>query len=245
LNRFHERRALKNADALLSVSQYTADMTKMLFKLTRNFTVIPNGVDLLRFSVRQSEAPAKTILYFGTLIRKKGLLELPHIFNLVHEKHPGSRLVLAGKDSADVLTGSRSTWSLMQPLFDRSSVACVDYLGKVPYEAMQDQIAGAAVCVFPTFAEALPVSWIEAMAVGKAIVASDIGWADEVIEDGVSGYLIDPKNHEGFAAKIADLLVDETLAAQMGAAARERVEAVFDIEKIARRNLEFYRRLTK
>ena len=71
----------------------------------------------------------------------------------------------------------------MQGLFTTEAQANVRYLGSVPYENIKKHIDEAAVCVFPTFAEALPVSWIEAMAMQKAIVASAIGWAEEVIEE--------------------------------------------------------------
>ena len=72
VNRFHEKRALKNANGLLSVSQYTAAVTKELFSLERDFTIIPNCIDITKFSSESaSKVEANTILYFGTLIRKK------------------------------------------------------------------------------------------------------------------------------------------------------------------------------
>jgi glycosyltransferase involved in cell wall biosynthesis len=61
----------------------------------------------------------------------------------------------------------------------------------VPYSEIKTYITQATVCVFPSFAEALPVSWIEAMAMEKAIVAN-IGWASDVI-DGINGFG-SPKN---------------------------------------------------
>ena len=89
LNKFHEKRALKNADALLSVSQYTANLTNKLFSLQRNFTIIPNCIDINEFKFLEHEIASQenTILYFGTLIRKKGSLELPLIFNEIYKKN--------------------------------------------------------------------------------------------------------------------------------------------------------------
>ncbi|RZJ28139.1 MAG: glycosyltransferase family 1 protein, partial [Flavobacterium sp.] len=192
-SRFHEKRALKKADALLSVSRYTADVTNELFGLNRNFTVIPNGVDTEKFQPTDV-AQSNDILYFGTLIRKKGLLELPHIFNEVHKSNPSAKLLLVGRDAPDIISGNPSTWEMMKPLFSADAFANVSYLGGVPYDEIRKHIESAAVCVFPTFAEALPVSWIEAMAMRKPLVASNIGWASEVIEDGKSGFLEHPKN---------------------------------------------------
>lgn len=238
-NKFHERRALKKADALVSVSAFTAEVTKKLFKLKRDFTIIPNSIDAQAFAVRGRIKP-NTILYFGTLIRKKGLLELPLIFNEVIRDNPDARLILVGRDSPDVVSGNDSTWDLMAPLFSREALQHVDYVGSVPYNEIADLISSAAVCVFPTFAEALPVSWIEAMAMEKAVVASNIGWATEVIREGESGFLSDPKDHKEFARKINLLLRNPHLAAETGQRARERVLSTFDIGVVARKNIEFY-----
>lgn len=241
-NRFHEKRALQKADALLSVSRFTADLTNEIFGLHRDFTIIPNSIDTASFAPAGATS-SQTILYFGTLIRKKGLLELPHIFNNVHESNPEAELVLVGRDAQDILSGSASTWALMQPLFTASARTKVTYRGGVPYSEIQSCIREAAVCVFPTFAEALPVSWIEAMAMQKAIVASDIGWAPEVIEDGVSGFLVHPAHHGLYAQKITDLLDNAALRETIGTAARHRVMSVFDTQVVARRNADYYQSL--
>lgn len=246
LNKLHEKRALKNADALLSVSQYTAKLTKELFSLQRDFTVIPNSIDINKFFVDDTiKIKENTILYFGTLIRKKGLLELPLIFNQVFKKNKHAKLVLIGRDSADIISGNSSTWSMMQSLFDKEALQNVSYLGSVPYDEIKQHISSATVCVFPTFAEALPVSWIEAMAMQKAIVASDIGWATEVIEDNVNGFLAHPKNHNLFADKILELLDNQRLRNQFGIEARKKVAQKFSIEVIAKQSADFYQKVVK
>ena len=245
-NKFREKRALKNADALLSVSQYTADLTKELFSLQRDFTVIPNSIDIDKFSFdAKIEVQENTILYFGTLIRKKGLLELPLIFNEVHKKNNQAKLILVGRDASDIISGNNSTWEMMQSLFNKEALQNVDYIGSVSYDKIKEHISSAAVCVFPTFAEALPVSWIEAMAMQKAIVASDIGWATEVIDDCVDGFLSHPKNHNLFADRILELLDNQKLRNQFGAEARKKVTQKFSIEIIAKQSTDFYQKINK
>lgn len=246
LNRFHEKRALQNADALLSVSQYTADLTKELFSLKRDFTIIPNSIDIDKFVLDNNiETQENTILYFGTLIRKKGLLELPLIFNEVYRKNNKAKLILIGRDTSDIITGNDSTWEMMQSLFDTNALQNVNYLGSVSYDKIKAHISAAAVCVFPTFAEALPVSWIEAMAMQKAIVASDIGWATEVIDDGVNGFLVHPKEHNLYAERIVDLLENNALRSEFGIEARKKVELKFSTEVVAKQSAEFYQQILK
>ena len=245
-NKFHEKRALQKANALLSVSQYTASTTKELFSLNRNFTIIPNCIDIEKFSQEAAnEVQENTILYFGTLIRKKGLLELPLIFNEVYKKNKEAKLLLVGRDASDIISGNSSTWKMMQPLFDSDAIQNVTYYGSVPYEKIKLHINIATVCVFPTFAEALPVSWIEAMAMQKAIVASNIGWANEVIDDGINGFLVHPKNHELYANQILELLQNKVIRNQFGVEARKKVVKKFSIEVVAKQSANFYKEVIK
>jgi len=81
---------------------------------------------------------------------------------------------------------------------------------------------------------------IEAMALQKPVVNTNIGWAQELMEDGISGFLVDPKNHSHFANRIITLLKDTNFCLTMGKNARQRVVAVFDIEKIVHQNIVFY-----
>jgi len=152
-------------------------------------------------------------------------------------------LILVGNNALDIAQNWTPTWELMQPLFDKDALQKVSYLQSVPYESIKKIISEATVCVFPTFAEALPVSWIEAMAMEKPIVASNIGWAKEIIDDGVNGFLEHPKNHEAFASKICALLSSKELQNQIGAAARKKASSTFSLEVVAQQSVAFYKRI--
>lgn len=245
INTFHEKRALQHADGHISVSAYTAKLTNEIFKQNNTFAIIPNGIDMRLFqrNTNLSSQNKGVILYFGTLIRKKGLLELPHVFNLIQEKNPKAQLILVGKDSSDISSGNPSTWKMMQDLFTPKALEKVTYLGPVAYSEMQKQIENATVCVFPTYAEALPVSWLEAMAMEKAIVASNIGWGNEIVENGISGFLAHPSNHQEYADKILLLLADSSLRENMERQAKERISTHFEINLVANQNLNFYKKI--
>ncbi len=244
-NKFLEKRALQKADGIIAVSEFTGNLTNELFQLKSAFTVIPNAIDASQFEAVETKSNSETILYFGTLIRKKGLLELPFIFNEVIQKNPNAKLILVGKDASDIATKTTSTWQLMQPLFDEKAIKNVAYLGSVPYAEIKKIIQEATLCVFPTFAEALPVSWLEAMAMQKPIVASNIGWANEIIDDGVNGFLVHPKNHEVFADKIVALLNDEALQHSFGKAARTKIISNFNSGVVAKKTIAFYENFLK
>ncbi len=239
-NKFLENRGLQKADGIISVSNFTAELTKKLFHLKTPITVIPNAIDTNQFEAAIEPNNSETILYFGTLIRKKGLLELPFIFNEVVKKRPTAKLLLVGKDASDIATNSKSTWQLMQPLFENEAIKNVTYLGVVSYAEIKSTIQQATLCVFPTFAEALPVSWLEAMAMQKPIVASNIGWATDIVDNGSDGYLVHPNNHNQFADRILELLQDKNLQLQIGNKARQKIIEKFSIESVAAQSVAFY-----
>ena len=245
INKFHEKRALQNADGHVSVSDYTAQMTNEIFKQNNTFTIIHNGIDMSLFQKedRITSENNNIILYFGTLIRKKGLLELPSVFNIIHEKNPDAQLVLVGKDTSDIISGNASTWQMMEGLFSPNALKQVTYFGPVAYSEVRKQIEKATVCVFPTYAEALPVSWLEAMAMEKAVVASNIGWGNEIVENGISGFLAHPSDHQEYADRILQLLADTSLRKNMERQAKERISSHFEIQLIANQNLNFYKKV--
>ena len=241
-NFWFEKIALEGADHLLSVSRFTAEETRMIFNLGKEIEVIPNSVDVERFHPRHDQVQRRNILYFGSLIRKKGVLELPEIFNRIVEEMPEAQLRLAGRDVLDINTG-KSTKKMMEDQFTPLAAEKAEWLGVLPYEEILEEIAKAQVVVLPSFAEALPMTWIEAMAMEKALVTSNIGWAKEVMVNGKTGFTVDPKDHETYSEKVLSLLNDPALAQKMGKAARERVLEKFSTEVVVEQNVRFYEKV--
>jgi len=238
-----ERLALLGADDVAAVSRFGAEVTRKIFNLKREIRVIHNGVDMDEFKPADpKEVEPHTILYFGTLVRKKGVLDLMHIFNRVVAAIPDAKLVLLGRDAVDRETG-RSTWSLCQEILTQQAKAKVKWEGAVTYSEVRRWIARAEVCVFPSYAECLPLSWIEAMAMGKAVVASSIGWAREIIEDGVSGSLVHPSDHARYAEAIVELMRDSDKRRGFEQKARENAEKLFSIKTVASTTLRWYQTL--
>jgi glycosyltransferase involved in cell wall biosynthesis len=242
-NRLQEKTAYQQADHIITVSEFTGRITNEVFVLKRVYTVIPNSIDANAFTKTNTDSIQPVILYFGTLIRKKGVLDIPHIFNKVIEQMPDVKLILAGGDASDIVSGNSSTWASMQPLFSQQALQNVAYVGKKPYHEIRTFIEQAQVCIFPSYAEALPVSWLEAMAMSKAIVASNIGWATEMIKHEKEALLCHPSQHDMFAQHIVRLLQHDEIRNTLGANARIRIEQQFDNQIVAKKNIEFYRKV--
>lgn len=238
-NFWFEKLALKGADHLLSVSKFTGDKTREIFSLKKDIKVIPNSVDVEAFKPTGEAPIPDTILYFGSIIRKKGVLELAKIFNLIDKQKPNARLIMAGRDVLDIKTG-KSSRALFEEILNDKSRGKVTWTGSLPYKEVKSQISKAAVIVLPSFAEALPMTWLEAMAMEKALVTSDIGWVKEVMQEGETGFNVDPKDHATYAKKVLELLGNNELAEKMGKAARKRVVERFSTEVVVEENMQFY-----
>ena len=240
-NFLFEKLAVSNATAFIAPTDYAGKVSAAIFKITKRVQTIHYGLALENFT---NDNPAQfergLILHIGTIIRKKGVLELPEIFKKVAAVYPDARLVVIGPDAGDLQTQSESTWQLMAAKLDDSIKDKVAYLGKIPYEQVRDYIKKAHVCVFPTFAETMGMVTIESMAMSKAVVNSNIGWSQELIEDGISGFLVHPENHTLFSDRILTILNDDAFTLEMGRAARIRAQEQFDILKTVRQNIDFY-----
>ncbi|WP_406684219.1 glycosyltransferase family 4 protein [Seonamhaeicola sp. MEBiC1930] len=239
-NFFFEKTALKGAQEIVSASSFTGVLTKEIFGLKKTIKTIHNSIDTDSFLARKSSVNKGQILYFGTVIRKKGVLELAEIFNIVREKNETASLLLVGKDSFDVFT-NKSTIQLFYDLLTSEAKTSVKHIQEVPYKDVVAYINSANVIVLPSFAEAFPMTWLETLALEKALVSSNIGWANELMVNSKTGFTVNPKNHKEFALKILKLLADDNLCKKFGKEGRKHVEENFSTKKITLENVEFYK----
>ncbi|AUP78169.1 glycosyltransferase family 4 protein [Flavivirga eckloniae] len=244
-NFFFEKLALKNADAYIAPTRFAGEETQKIFGLNKDkIKTIHYGLNLEGFvNETPQKFEANTLLYIGTIIRKKGVFELAKTFNKVIESVPDAKLILIGSDSGDYKTGSHSTYELMEQIFTPQAKKQASYLGKVPYAQINEYIKSANVCAFPSFAETLGMVTIESMALQKPVVNTNIGWAKELIDDQISGYLVHPDNIDLYAERIVTLFNDIDLCTKIGKHSREKVKADFDIDKQVKKNISYYKSL--
>lgn len=239
---FLERTALKRADAVVSVSTFTGELTNKIFHLSREISTIHNSINVENFKPIHVDVNKNQLLYFGTIIRKKGVLELAQAFNLIVEQKPEACLLLIGKDSRDVFE-KKSTLNLFYQLLSEEAQKKVMHMPEVPYTDIKQYISQAHVVVLPSFAEAFPMTWLETLALEKPLVSSNIGWAKELMIDGVTGYTINPKDHKVFAERVIAVLDDTAQGKAFGKAGRQHVAEKFSVEVITKQNIEFYKKM--
>lgn len=171
-------------------------------------------------------------------LRKRHPLLIPVLAELV--KHPSlarTRLVLVGDLGriADKLRAVARAYGVERNLI---------LTGRVTKDqGLADLYAAADLCLFPSVYETFGVAHLEAMAVGRPVVGVKVHGVTEVVEHGVTGYLVDQDDYLGMAAHAAELLLDPAKARRLGQAGMERARRRFPLEGMVRGYLDTYRRV--
>ena len=153
--------------------------------------------------------------------------------DLLHESGAEAELVLVG-DGPQQAEARRIAR-------ERGICDHVKFLGM--RDALPEVLAPADVFCLPSREESFGLSALEAMACGTAVLGTRVGGLPEVVEDGISGYLVALDDREGYARRLADLLGDRDRARKMGVAARERAATHFDRNHVVRSYEDLYRAL--
>jgi glycosyltransferase involved in cell wall biosynthesis len=238
---FEERRSFRVATHVCAVGRFVGETTRKRLNLgNRPIPVILNPVDLKLFSPRDPSLEEEGLIVFvGTILELKGVRQLTDAMPEVIARYPAARLVAYGRDTVDPSTG-RSLIEVLRERVPPEFADRVTFAGGVPRERLPELIARASVCVYPSHTEAMPIAWVEALAMGKAVVASRIGPSPEVIEEGVSGLLCDGRDPASIAATLLQALASRELRARLGRAARERAERLFSLEDLLHQNVAYY-----
>ncbi|MDG0790597.1 glycosyltransferase family 4 protein [Cohnella ginsengisoli] len=242
------------ADRILVNSFFLkADVERRSPRVASKLGVVYPGVDPARFgrpTVRETIRSAhgwqhrQIVLFAGRLIPLKGVHHLIAALPALIRRHPNVLLVIVGSP----FYGSSRTSAYSRKLL-RMARPWRRYVHFEPY-ASHDQMPAwfsmADVAVVPSVRrEAFGLVNVEAMASGLPVVACRVGGMTEIVEDGVTGFLVDPRRLDAeLPARISLLLEDEALRTRMGALGRERVVERFTWRHTAERWLaELYRDL--
>jgi phosphatidylinositol alpha-mannosyltransferase len=201
-----------------------------------DYQIIPNGVDLERFGQAQPFEELRdgtvNILFVGRLEERKGLIHLLKAYHRLRKRHIDARLLVIG--SGPKLREYRRYVGLRQ-------IRDVEFLGRVSDDAKARYFASADIfCAPATGQESFGIVLLEAMAAGVPIVASDIHGYKNVVQRGVQGLLVEPRNHRALAAALYSLSHNPELRLQMGEAGRARAPE-YSWDSVTERVVELYR----
>ena len=238
-----ERRSFGNANHFCAVSSFVGETTRDLLRLNdRPIEILPNPVNTTFFRPQPGfQEEEGLILFVGTVCEKKGVRQLIHAMPKIVEAVPNAKLQIVGRHWLDPHSRQSFTDYLCGSIPSELKHQ-ITFSGPMDHSLLPNLIAKAVVCVYPSHMEALPVAWLEGMAMGKAVVASETGPGPEVIEDGISGLLCNPRDPASIAERIIRLLQNADLRRHLGDQARRRVSGMFSTHVLIERNERFYSR---
>ena len=237
---FQEKKSFKNANAFIAVSNYVGCQTQKYLNHNFDFKTIYNSVDTDKFSKSDPVHIIKnTILFVGTVCEKKGVNELVQAMPYVIREIPNVHLKIVGRDWK--FPNGDSYISYLKSIISTEVSDQIDIIGAVPHFEIPSLIEKANICVYPSHMEAMPIAWLEGLAMGKIVVASDIGPGREAIVDGETGLLANPYSPKDIAEKIILSLTDIEASNKRANLAREDILSRFNVERIVEENINFYK----
>lgn len=181
------------------------------------------GIDLERWRIAPSRNEQIIFLMIARLLREKGVFEYVQAAEIVKSKYPKTTFSLLGgldhnpgKISLDVVCA----WN---------NRGILSWYGHVP---VAEHLRIASVYVLPSYREGLPVSTMEAMAMGRPVITTDVPGCRETVVDGVNGFLVPANDAVRLAEKMIWFIENPFSITTMGAASRKMAEEKFNVHKI-------------
>ncbi|HEY3748547.1 MAG TPA: glycosyltransferase family 4 protein [Pseudonocardiaceae bacterium] len=231
------------ADALVTCSTAMRREVAHLFDVDpAAITVIHNGIQARAWrigaaevaAVRRQHSPDGTplLLFFGRLEWEKGVHDLIAALPRIRARHPGTRLVVAGK--------GRQEQELLAVARRHRVRRAVDFVGHLSDRELRAALAAADAVVLPSRYEPFGIVALEAAAAGAPLVASTAGGLGEVVVDGRTGVAFPPGNVPAMADAVHTVLADPAAARTRARAARSRLAVDFDWDHIATATADVY-----
>jgi glycosyltransferase involved in cell wall biosynthesis len=235
--RVMEETCLRLAEAVFSSSRCSADWCARHYGLDSESTpILHTGIDTQLFRplpVSKHERP--TIVFVGRIERNKGADVLVDAGCRLADEYPNLRIRLIGRANPKAAT------ELSQKALAAGHPKLLEFTGYVGHDELPMELSRAHVFAAPSEYEGGPgFVYLEAMACGLPVMGCRGSGVSEVIEDGITGFLVPPHDIDALQNTLAQLLADETLRMKMGRAAREHVEREAQSEDCLDRLESFY-----
>ena len=231
---------LNKADKILSTSHSMAKETKLY--TNKDIEVTPFGIDMEQFKPMNTKEELfdKDDIAIGTvkaLEETYGIEYLIKAFKIVSDKYKDLPLKL-------LIVGGGSLENSLKDLVKKLKIENKTvFVGKVPFGEVPKYHNMLSISIFPSINESFGVSVIEASACEKPVVVSNVGGLPEVVENGVSGFVVPPRNPKKIAETIEKLISDANLRKQIGENGRERVKMLYNWEDNVRQMIQIYKEL--
>lgn len=247
--RFLENTALNGVDLCCVICEALRDEVLSRGISPDRIAIVPNGVDVKKFAPGQPNVELQRRLglqnkvvmgYIGSFFHYEGLQLIVQAMAGLASEHPNLRVLMVGDGEASPVL---KTMAQEAEITDR-----VIFTGRVPHNQIADFYRLYDFMVLPRLDTretrlVTPLKPVEIMAMGKSVIASDIGGHREIVQNGLNGILFKSENVPDLITKCRDLIEDEGCRVELGARSRQWVAANRDWDVLVRRYIQVYERL--
>lgn len=192
------------------------------------------GLDLNEYNYQPIEDTTElpiNFLFIGRMLKEKGIHDFILAARIVKQSHPDVQFTVLGA------IDSSNPGALHQCELDRLiSLNIINYPGQV--DDVQEWIAASHVFVLPSYREGVPRSTQEAMAIGRAVITTDVPGCRETVVDGVNGFLVEKWNPQALAKKMIYFIEHPEAITKMGYESYKIAQDKFDADKVNKRLID-------
>jgi len=240
-----EKKQTLQSDGIFTSTNVLAEMITENWCIERSkVEVIPNSVDISRIMRLAENKPiperlknVSYLLYFGRLEKRKGVHVLANALPAVFEQIPDISAVFVGADVKYQDSSMREYIKRkVHKYYNR-----IMFFDNLPHDELFPIVNAAKIVILPSLWEAFGFVCVEAMVLGRPVIASSGSGFAEIIEDNISGYLVKPGRSDVLSNKVISSLKNERELIRISEGARKRAQD-FEVSKIAVRLLDYYKK---
>lgn len=226
----------KRAENIITNSPFAVEAVSRFGE--KNIYELNNPVSEIFFDVDNTAEEEGRILFAGNICEAKGIMTILEAIKIVKNNLGKIKLMIAGG-----ITDTDFYFKAIRFIEENNLGMSVNFLGHLSNKELKEEYQKASLFVFPSQQDVAPLAVLQAMAAGKAVIASRVGGIPYMIDDGINGVLIDKKDHVFLAEKITSLINDRELRKRLGSNARKKISRDYSAEKVTDRLYGIYQDL--
>ncbi len=231
IHAFFIRKLMNGADMVLVLSKSWREVIRS-YSTNPNVKLLYNPVDPSIFKAKRKSIDGRArVLFMGRIGKRKGIYDLLKVI---------PRVVSGFKDVKFILAGDGDLEQVREIVRDSEMENHVEIPGWVKGKDKIAVFQEAEMFILPSYNEGIPVSVLEAMAAALPVISTTIGGIPDAVDDGVTGFLIEPGDLTAMEEKILKLLGNPALRREMGALGLKKIQETFSVGRVVSRLLSLY-----
>lgn len=237
------KHSLQHAEAVISIAgEYISQLIKDFFDGKELYYFIPNPIGDFWFEHSQEVniTSELNVLCVGDIIERKNAFGLVHAFSKVKSRFPQAKLWFAG-GIQDLIYYKK----VANEIYHLHLQNDVHFLGHLNDLELKQRYIQASIVALPSIQETLPMALLQAMAMGKPIVATRVGGIPLMVQHGITGFLVPSGDMDAFASSMIRLLGDPNLRKRMGEKAYRFACQNFLADQVAEKVVNVYQEILR